>query len=255
MEKRLRSPNYPALSLKEAVEKVRKLAEEIGQRSADRETVAVGMGYSGLSGASASAISALHKYGLIQGRGGDVSVTDRAMTILYPASDNERSEALREAAKKPELFKDLAGRFGDNVKNEELLRNYLLRNKFAPNAVDAAISAYKETVEFIGGFSEAYDLASEPNKETVSTPEYSTASGNTRSDSPPASISEEGEVVASYGNKDRGFVFIKATHGMSAKEAMAMAKRAIKSFEDEEKELGLKIAPENIPSEPNSVDQ
>lgn len=53
---------------------------------------------------------------------------------------------------------------------------------------------------------------------------------------PPLVPCSEWEVVAAYGNKDRGFVFIKATHGLSTKDAIAMAKRAIKSFEDEEKE-------------------
>jgi hypothetical protein len=157
MEKRLRSPSYPSLSLKDAVERVRKLATEIGQRSVDRGTVAVGMGYSGLSGSSASAISALQRYGLIEGRGDSIAVTDRAMTILYPNSPSEMGAALREAALGPELFKDLFERFGDSVQNDEIIRNFLLRNKFAPNAVAGAISAYRETIEFVGGLGPVHD--------------------------------------------------------------------------------------------------
>ena len=244
MEKKHRSPSYPQMSIREAVERVGRLYQAIGAHPTSREVVAKGLGYSSLSGTSATAISTLNKYGLLEGRGDEVRVSDRAMAILHPHSDEEKQEALRAAATEPELFRELAGRFPGRAPNDELIRNYLLRNKFSPQAVEATILAYKETIEFVGGFSAHYDLASNSGKEADAMDRQHN-SQEPRKPTPPPSLPQEGEVVATYGNKDRGFVFIKATHGLSAKEAMAMAKRAIKSFEDEEKELEQSTKSEN----------
>lgn len=160
MEKRQRSPNYPALGLREAVDKARMLHQAVGRTEHDRETVARGMGYRSLSGASATAVSALRKYGLLEGRNDEIQVSDRAMAILFAHTEEERREALREAALEPTLFSELAQKFpGDRI-NDELVKNYLIRNGFGVQAADGVISAFKETLEFVGGFEQGYDSAS-----------------------------------------------------------------------------------------------
>lgn len=159
MEKRHRSPSYPPLSLREAVERVGMLYSSIGAHPTSREVLAKGLGYSGISGASATTIGALNKYGLIEGRGDEVRVSDRAMAILHPHGPEEKLAAVRAAAMEPELFREIGERFPGRVPNDELLRNYLIRNKFLPQAVDAAISAYKETIEFVESQSGDYDSA------------------------------------------------------------------------------------------------
>lgn len=169
-QKAARSPSYPPVSLKEAVERVGALHKAIANNPTSREVVAKGLGYGGLSGASATMIGALNKYGLLEGRGDDVRVSDRAMAILHPHNDYERRKALQEAALEPELFRELHERFPGNLPSLDLLRNYLLRNKFTPNAVDAAILAYKETFEFVGGFGSVHDPVvppKEPKEQTV----------------------------------------------------------------------------------------
>jgi len=69
------------------------------------------MGYNSLNGASAGAISALHKYGLL-GRAGDkIRVSERALRILHPHSAEEGATAIQEAANEPPLFAELNERF------------------------------------------------------------------------------------------------------------------------------------------------
>ena len=148
MEKRTRSPNYPSLSLPEALDKVRLIYQNQHTHGAPREVVVKSMGYAGINGASATAISALHKYGLLEGRGDEVRVSDRAMRFLNPLNDQERSEAIREAAREPALFQELADKFPGPLPNEEVLRNYLIRNGFAPAAVSGVILAYRETLDY-----------------------------------------------------------------------------------------------------------
>lgn len=157
MEKRTRSPNYPAFGLSTAIEKARLLYESQQLHAAPREVVAKGIGYNSLNGASATAISAMHKYGLLEKSGQDIKLSERAMQILHPQSKEERSAAMKAAAVQPSLFAELAERFPGKVPNDELLRNYLIRNRFAPSAVSAVILAYRETMELVDDVPEGYD--------------------------------------------------------------------------------------------------
>jgi hypothetical protein len=145
--KRIRSPNYPALSLPDAISKVTALYKAQHTHSAPREVAVRGMGYNSLNGASASAISALHKYGLLDRVGDEIKVSDRALRILHPESPEERRTAILEAAREPPLFGELAERFPGRMPSDELLRNYLIRRGFAPGAVTAVVTAYRETSE------------------------------------------------------------------------------------------------------------
>jgi len=239
MEKRSRSPNYPSLSLKEAVEKVRSLHQAIGQQPAPRETIAIGMGYRGVSGASSAAISALKKFGLLEGRGDDINVTNRAMAILHPHSSEEQKDALKAAASEPELFAELADRFPGKPVKDELLRNYLLRNKFNPNAVEAAISAYKETMEFVGGFGGAAEPSSsasstEPKAET-GLPE----TGGAIAKEAEVSLKEAERQLGRWDFEDGGYVKIVASPEVDTEEALDMVQTLM---ELRRKELSRKRA-------------
>src|SRR5665213_535998 len=90
---------------------------------APREVVAKSMGYNSLNGASATSISALVKYGLLDGRGDEIRISDRTMRILHPQSAEEKASALREAAGEPVLFRELAEKFPGRMPSEEILRN------------------------------------------------------------------------------------------------------------------------------------
>jgi hypothetical protein len=166
IDKRVRSPNYPALSLKEAVERIALVYRALQKHPAPREVVAKALGYASLNGASATTISAISKYGLLEGRGEEWRVSERAMSILNPLNPQERAEALRAAAVDPSLFAELAEKFPGGVQNDELLKNYLLRNGFSIGAVTQAIQAYRETSDFVKQEAGSYDFPSDTKKET-----------------------------------------------------------------------------------------
>jgi len=228
MEKRTRSPNYPSLSLPEALDKVRLIYQNQHTHGAPREVVVKSMGYAGINGASATAISALSKYGLLEGRGDEIRVSDRAMRFLNPLNDQERSEAIREAAKEPALFQELTEKFPGPLPNEEVLRNYLIRNGFAPAAVSGVILAYRETLAYVDRearglppvSSESVDEAS-PNA-TAFTP-VSNVLGSGASATPP-----RGQETALLGERSLGrhdfddgsFVRISASADLETEEAL-----------------------------------
>lgn len=168
MEKRVRSPNYPALSLPEAVDKVAMIYRANHTHAAPREVIAKAMGYAGLNGASATAISALHKYGLLEKVGAEeIRVSERAMQILHPNSAAEKAEAVRSAAGAPPLFAELAERFPGKMPNDDIFRNYLIRKGFAPAALTAVISAYRETSDMVERGAGGYDDAIEQSSEAI----------------------------------------------------------------------------------------
>jgi hypothetical protein len=175
MEKRIRSPNYPALSLPDAIEKVVTLYRSQHMHPALREVVAKGMGYNSLNGASASAISALGKYGLLERIGEEIKVSERALRILHPHSPEERSAAIQEAASQPPLFAELSERFPGRIPSDDLLRNYLIRNGFAPSAVSAVIVAYRETSEMAEREGRMHDSLREQTQEHAAMPHQTSA--------------------------------------------------------------------------------
>jgi hypothetical protein len=159
VDKRLRSPNYPALGLPDAIEKVAGVYRSLHTHPAPREVVAKAMGYTGLNGASATAVSALHKYGLLEKQGEEIKVSERALRILHPHSLEEKIAAMSEAATSPDLFAELAERFPGKAPNDDLLRNYLVRKGFAPAALTLVISAYRETSDMVTREREGHDAA------------------------------------------------------------------------------------------------
>ena len=166
MEKRIRSPNYPALSLPDAVERVTTLYRNQHNHAAPREVAVKSMGYNTLNGASATALSALHKYGLLDRLGSDgVKVSERALRIMHPNSPGERRQALIDAANEPSLFAELKERFPGRLPSDEVLRNYLIRKNFAPAATSAVLLAYRKTIEFVEGAGAGYDSGSESTEE------------------------------------------------------------------------------------------
>ena len=145
---RVRSPNYPALSLPAAIERIRTLQGLEGKNPVPREVIAKHLGFGGLNGASATVLSALAKYGLLEAvDDGEAKVTELAMTILFPHEAAEKQEALQKAAFRPVLFAKLREKWPDRAPTEESLRSYLIREGFSSTAAEQVIQFYRETLE------------------------------------------------------------------------------------------------------------
>jgi hypothetical protein len=163
---RARSPEYPAIGLKEAVERVKMVYDKDYQNRLPKKVVAEHMGYKSLSGASLPVLSALTKYGLLEGRGDETRVSDLAVAVIaHEPGTPERIAALKQAASLPDLFAELDGRFPDGKASDPAIRSYLLTNKFIPGAADAAIRSYRDTKQFVDGESKGYN-ANEVEQET-----------------------------------------------------------------------------------------
>lgn len=147
---RQRSPNYPNLSLPDAIARVRRVFDADRQVPLEREVVARHMGYSGLSGASDKTIGSIMQYGLLERVGkGEVRVSQVAMDIFHPETDDERRQALHAAAFAPPLFRALREKFPHGAPSQDAMRSHLVRQGFLDRAIPPVMSAYTETCQYL----------------------------------------------------------------------------------------------------------
>ena len=103
---RTRSPNYPMVSLDEAIKRVKTIYDLEHTHTTAPKVVAEAMGYGGLNGTSRSMISALKKYGLLEVEGDGLRVTSDSVDILeLPPNDPIAQEARKRAAFKTGLVR------------------------------------------------------------------------------------------------------------------------------------------------------
>jgi hypothetical protein len=147
---RVRSPNYPALSLPQAIEAVTKIHGAEQHLAAPKEVVAKHLGYANFHGLAGRIVSAVEKYGLLEEVNRDkLKVSPLAMSILFPATPEEKQKAVNEAAFKPPLFAAIRDEWQGSRPSDENLRVYLVRKKFASDALDRVIEVYKETMDLV----------------------------------------------------------------------------------------------------------
>jgi len=168
---RVRSPNYPALSLPEAVAMVAKVFDKENRHRASKDVMVKAMGYTSINGASLGALSALTKYGLLERQGDDYRVSDRTLVILHPQTPQEKADALVAAAREPALFAEMLSDFPGSIPSDDNLRSYLVRRGFAPAALTSVIKAFRETMSLVAAEGVAYDSGASKPAEPPAAPE------------------------------------------------------------------------------------
>jgi len=152
MATKARSPNYPQISLARAIDLTAKLYDKAHTHKASSAVVASSLGYNGLNGASLGVISALKKYGLIEGVGdNEFKISKDGLSIIVdPKSSTDRATAIIRAAFRPALFAELRTEYGDKPpKSDDFLRAFLLKRGFVQSIVDTPIRTYRETMELV----------------------------------------------------------------------------------------------------------
>ncbi len=155
MKKAHRSPSYPAIDLETALERARKLLEKEGRTSAPLAAVAQHWGYSPKSSAGLLGVAALKKYGLIVESGAgptrSFKLSPFALSILLDERPDsvERANAIKEAALRPSIHKELWEKYEGSIPSDATLRHHLrLERNFADNAVGEFIAELRRTIEF-----------------------------------------------------------------------------------------------------------
>ena len=125
MAPRPRSPNYPNLSLPDAIARVRRVFDQDRRAPLDREVRGQAHGVQRPKlGASDKTIGSIMQYGLLErvGKGEKLRVAQIAVDIYHPDNPADRRRALLMAALTPPLFRSLRERFPQSVPSAEALR-------------------------------------------------------------------------------------------------------------------------------------
>lgn len=166
-----RSPNFPQISLAEAIDNIRLVYQREGRSKMPRLSAIKPLGYSSINGRSLGILAALRAYGLLEGRGDDVRVTDDAITILNaPADSSERAEALVRAFENPPAFGVLRAK---GEASPDTLRWHLIKSNFRDDAADKLLRVYLESKELVNAQAGAYDSASPEQGGEASTAAFS----------------------------------------------------------------------------------
>lgn len=155
---KMRSPRYPAIGLPDAIQKARAVYDNDHRNKIRKELVATHMGYHSLNGASLGVISAVSKYGLLEGGVDSMNVTARAVDIFeHEVGHPQRVQAVREAAFEPELFKEVAAEFPGKV-SDAAIRSYLITKLgFLPDAATNFVRSYRDTMLLVEAETAGYD--------------------------------------------------------------------------------------------------
>jgi hypothetical protein len=147
---KVRSPNYPAISLAEAISRIKSVYEQEQARAADKESIAKALGYGGINGAATTVIAALAKYGLLENAGTQLKISEDAESIiLLNRGHPDHVKALKSVAFTPYLFSKLRDSFGEQLPNDNILRSFLIKKGFNPKIMDSVIRAYRDTLELL----------------------------------------------------------------------------------------------------------
>lgn len=161
-----RSPRYPRVSLDSAVQYATLLYHGVHRSVVDTNSAYKIMGFSGKTGASATAMGGVRQFGLVDGLRGDLKISSLALRILEPENEAEKVEALREASTNPEVFRRIIDHFDGSIPAaDEAIRALLIRQlNFSPTGADDCISSLRETLAFVGEMPSGAEFTNEDSE-------------------------------------------------------------------------------------------
>ena len=149
--KKERSRAYPSMTLAEALKRLSSINENLGANgNYNRESIVVGMGYSGISGTSSRAAASLDQYGLLRRTKDLYSLTDEAKKYLFPVNSTDQEDAMRVAALSPPLFSDVFSALEGQVIPKQFANRLIQEFSIQPKAANDVERIFRNTMETAG---------------------------------------------------------------------------------------------------------
>lgn len=148
--KKIKSPMYPYITFSDALSKA-KLVYKFEKRAATTASILYQhLGYQNKTGSSSRVVSALKQYGLLDEKGGQYRISDRAYRLFnLPDESKEKREIEKELALRPRIFKEVLANFQDGLPSDKTLKSYLILDKgFNENGADIFIRILKAAISF-----------------------------------------------------------------------------------------------------------
>lgn len=167
-----RSPSYPYVSLREALEKAEAFRVKEGRNAAQREVGVTHWGYKAKSSGGKQTLGALRSFGLMEPEG-PMKLTEAALRVLLDKREvsPERDALVRKMALLPAIHKRLWERYRTDLPSDGNLRHSLIFDEgFNENTVDDFIKEYKATLEY-AGLKEGGNMPPEGEEQAENSPE------------------------------------------------------------------------------------
>ena len=150
-----RSPNYPGIDLRQAIDRARAFYAQDRRNETPAAMVLKHWGYQPKSGGGLVVLAALKKFGLLhdQGEGEKrtVKLTPTALDIIEdPREDSpERDQLIRAAALLPPIHKELWEKYGGEFPSDTTFKWQLMKDRsFTDGGAEEFISQFKRTIAF-----------------------------------------------------------------------------------------------------------
>jgi len=147
------SYSVPTYSLESLLIATKSIYETLGGKEANSEFIADVLGHAPKSGSFATKMADLKSYGLIEGRGSNIRVSELGKLATGFGQDVEQNEALLEIVRNIDLWRELLDRYDVNIKKENfwaiLAQITGAERLIAKKKADSVRKAYLEAVEYI----------------------------------------------------------------------------------------------------------
>lgn len=147
-----RSPAYPFISLKTAIDRLTAFDKYFGRHSAPTGKAGLAWGFKENSSQAFSTLAALKNYGLINygdGRTAELSIDGR--DFLRAQQDGIKREIVKRCALKPKAIKTYWDKWGsDRPRDPICLDELVLKGGYNQNAAPLFLKVYDDTIAFSG---------------------------------------------------------------------------------------------------------
>jgi hypothetical protein len=146
-----RSPSYPGISLKVAIDRAKTVYERERRNPAPISAITAGWGYkSHTTGPASVTYAALLKFGLLADEGNGANrvgqLTDSAIDIIMKP---DPTQEIQRAALTPPIHREVWEKYGNDLPSDETLRYWLVRERsFTETGWQDFIRQYRETMAF-----------------------------------------------------------------------------------------------------------
>jgi hypothetical protein len=147
-----RSPSFPFLSLKKAVDRLKEMADAHRRNQARMVTVGATWGYAAKSSGLLQTVAALKAFGLVDDIGGPdrkIQISDLGWRILHDSRPGALEAAIREAALRPRLIAEYASQWvPDRPSDAHCLSELQLDRGFNDVAAKLFLKVFDETIVY-----------------------------------------------------------------------------------------------------------
>jgi hypothetical protein len=153
---RKRSPRAPSIDLEQALERVLRVYDQERLHAAPLDAVAQALGHKNANNGSAGAtIASLRYFDLLERpKDGFLSVSKSVETYKYAPDEEMKRQIILEFLKKPPLYQELLDKYSVGLPSAATLKYELIQKGFLPQAVEAVLAAFVQSVSFARYFEE-----------------------------------------------------------------------------------------------------